>query len=148
VMIGADGTGTGDARWAQELLRRIKTTPNIEYLGARSQAEVNKLLARSHLFINTSLHEGFPNTFIQAWMREVPVVSLHVDPDGLLEKNQIGIFCGDDESRLADAVRRLISDGALRSRYAAKARAYAMSQHSMANATGLAQLFDTCGAPA
>jgi glycosyltransferase involved in cell wall biosynthesis len=148
VMIGADATGAGDQSWAQALLQRIRNTPNLQYLGARSQAEVNQLLARSHVFVNTSRYEGFPNTFIQAWMREVPVVSLHVDPDRLLEKHAIGIFCRDDETRLAEAVRRLISDSALRSRYALTAREYAMSRHSMANATGLAQLFDTCGAQA
>jgi glycosyltransferase involved in cell wall biosynthesis len=148
IMIGANATGAGEQPWAHALTRRIRDTPNVEYLGARSQAQVNQLLARSHVFVNTSRYEGFPNTFIQAWMREVPVVSLHVDPDRLLEKHAIGIFCGDDETRLAEAVRRLISDSVLRSRYAVMAREYAMSRHSMANATGLAQLFDTCGVQA
>ena len=32
--------------------------------------------------VNTSDYEGFSNTFIQAWMRRVPIASLHVDPDG------------------------------------------------------------------
>lgn len=148
VMIGADATGAGEQSWGQALQQRIAATPNLEYLGARSQAQVNELLARSHVFVNTSRSEGFPNTFIQAWMREVPVVSLHVDPEQLLEKQHIGVFCGDSESRMAEAVRRLILDASLRLRYASKAREYATSRHSMANAAGLAQLFDTCGAHA
>jgi glycosyltransferase involved in cell wall biosynthesis len=148
VMIGADATGGGERPWARALLERARSLPNVEYLGARSQAEVNQLLARAHVFVNTSRYEGFPNTFIQAWMREVPVVSLHVDPDRLLETQQVGIFCGGEEARLAQAVRNLLTDSALRSRYAEKARAYATARHSMANATGLAELLDTCEARA
>ena len=120
VMIGADATGGGERPWAQALLERARSLPNLEYLGARSQAQVNQLLARAHVFVNTSRYEGFPNTFIQAWMREVPVVSLHVDPDRLLETQQVGIFCGGEEARLAQAVRNLLTDSALRSRYAAR----------------------------
>jgi glycosyltransferase involved in cell wall biosynthesis len=148
VMIGANSTGAGEQSWARTVMERIRDTPNVQYLGGRSQAEVNQLLARSHLFVNTSRYEGFPNTFIQAWMREVPVVSLHVDPDRLLQKHEIGIFCEDDGTRLAHAVRSLIADPALRARYATRARDYAMARHSMANAKGLARLFETCAAPA
>jgi glycosyltransferase involved in cell wall biosynthesis len=145
VMIGADATGKGEKPWAQALLRRIERVPNLQYLGARSQSEVNELLARSHVFVNTSQYEGFPNTFIQAWMREVPVVSLQVDPDRLLEQQGVGIVCDDSEQQLAAAVRSLIADSAKRAGYAWKAREYAMARHSMANATGLAELIDTGG---
>ena len=64
--------------WQASLMRSIEATPNLEYLGQRTHAEVNELLARAHIFVNTSTHEGFPNTFIQAWLREVAVVSLSV----------------------------------------------------------------------
>src|SRR6202011_2983272 len=109
----------------------------LQYLGTRSQSEVNELLARSHVFVNTSRYEGFPNTFIQAWMREVPVVSLQVDPDRLLEEQGVGIACDDSEQQLAAAVRGLLEDAARRAGYARRAREYAMSRHSMANAKGL-----------
>jgi glycosyltransferase involved in cell wall biosynthesis len=145
VMVGADLTGKGEKPWAEALLRRIERTSNLQYLGARSQAEVNELLARSHIFVNTSRHEGFPNTFIQAWMREVPVVSLQVDPDRLLGGQGLGIVCGDSEQQLAAAVRRLIADSDECARQARKAREYAMARHSMTNAMGLAELLDTAG---
>lgn len=143
VVVGANASGRGDRSWTDALLRRMASAPNVQYLGARSQGEVNELLARAHVFVNTSRYEGFPNTFIQAWMREVPVVSLHVDPDRLLERERTGIFCDGSKERLAGAVRELISNAEVRTEFARRACSYALTRHSMANATGLAQLIDT-----
>ena len=145
VMIGPEGTGAGQRAWFQDLQRRVQATWNVDYRGPRSQAEVNELLAQSHLFVNTSLHEGFANTFIQAWMREVPVISLHVNPDGLLDDRGVGIFCEHSPSRMVEAVRTLLGDASMRSLCAVTAREYAMSRHSLANASELARLIDSDG---
>jgi glycosyltransferase involved in cell wall biosynthesis len=75
----------------------IRATPNLEYLGEKSQDEVNELLARAHIYVNTSLFEGFANTFIQAWMRDVAVVSLHVNPDGVFDREGVGIHAGSED---------------------------------------------------
>jgi glycosyltransferase involved in cell wall biosynthesis len=140
VMVGPWAAGGGERRWIESLTQRIQDTPNLEYLGPRSQSEVNELLARAHVFVNTSLHEGFPNTFIQAWSREVPIVSLHVDPDDLLRKEGLGVFCAGSEPRLAAAVRELLADPALRAAIAARGREHARSRHSLTNAEVLADL--------
>jgi glycosyltransferase involved in cell wall biosynthesis len=50
-------------------MRAIQSVTNVDYLGARRQREVNELLARAHVLVNTSITEGYPNTFIQAWQR-------------------------------------------------------------------------------
>lgn len=136
------GPWQGEPRWIESLRPRMSATPNFEYQGARSQDEVNALLARAHVFVNTSLYEGFPNTFIQAWMREVVVVSLHVDPDDLLEQGGLGIFCHGSQQELNAAVRRLLLDTGLRSRLAQRSREHAHSMHSLANAHSLVQLLD------
>jgi glycosyltransferase involved in cell wall biosynthesis len=145
VMIGREAIAPSERAWLNALESRIRTAPNVQYRGSRSQAEVNELLARSHVFVNTSRYEGFPNTFIQAWMREAAVVSLHVDPDRLLGERAIGLFCDGSLQRLEDAVRTLLSDSSLRAAYTAKARDYALSHHSMANADGLARLIESGG---
>jgi glycosyltransferase involved in cell wall biosynthesis len=138
-MVGAPPSGSGDRRWNEELLTSIRELPNLEYLGMRSQSEVNSLMASAHVFVNTSRQEGFPNTFIQAWMRGVPVVSLSVSPDGVLERERIGVLAG-SEGELAGAVRRLLLDSQWREQMGRRARDYALSKHSLDNVDVLVEL--------
>jgi glycosyltransferase involved in cell wall biosynthesis len=140
LMVGAPATASSDRAWNARLLRTIEETPNVEYLGPQTQDEVNTLLARSHVLVNTSDQEGFPNTFIQAWMREMPVVSF-VDPDGVLSREGVGIHALTEEE-LADGIRLLVADPNRRSEYAQRARSYASQRHSLRNAELLEKLLD------
>jgi glycosyltransferase involved in cell wall biosynthesis len=133
VMIGAGEERTGDSPWHAALMRDIATAPNVDCLGQLSQRDVNAELAKAHVFVNTSLYEGFPNTFIQAWMRGAIIVSLNVNPDGVFDGDAIGFHAGTEE-RMAGIVRRLISDPALRETIARRASAHATEFHSMKNA--------------
>jgi glycosyltransferase involved in cell wall biosynthesis len=140
LMVGARATGPRDRQWTAGLMRTVDATPNLEYAGRRTHAEVNELLARAHLLVNTSAQEGFPNTFIQAWMREVPVVSL-VNPDDVLDREKVGIHARTEDA-LIDAVRVLATDSRRRLEYAERARRYSMERHSLRNAELLEKLFD------
>ena len=142
VIVGAQAGGSGAVDWNAALLKRIATLPNVDYLGPKSQVEINNLLARAHVFVNTSVSEGFPNTFIQAWMRAVPVVSLNVDPDGVLEREAVG-FHTRTTAALESSVRRLIEMPALRAEYGARARRYALLKHSLRNVEQLIGLIGT-----
>jgi glycosyltransferase involved in cell wall biosynthesis len=142
VMAGAAAAGSGNISWNASIMQQIDAAPNIEYLGPLGQSDINRLFARAHIFVNTSTSEGFPNTFIQAWMREVPVVSLNVNPDNVLEREGVGILAR-SVAGLADAVRGLVIDSARRAQCGARARRYAMRQHSLANVAILTQLIDT-----
>ncbi|HLF11944.1 MAG TPA: glycosyltransferase family 4 protein [Gammaproteobacteria bacterium] len=142
VLVGALMAAPDERQWAETLMASIEATPNLEYVGQKSQDEVNALLARAHVFVNTSLDEGFANTFIQAWMREVPVVSLHVNPDGVFDRERVGIHAAGSEELLYQAVRRLITDPQLRSEHAACARIHAGKRHSVRNVRLLEKLID------
>jgi len=141
VMVGAPSSGSGDQAWSAALMASIRSTPNLEYLGEQSQDKVNELLARAHVYVNTSQFEGFANTFIQAWMREVAVISLHVNPDGVFEREGVGVHAG-SEDELMRAVRQLIVDAALRGSYTSRGLRYAMRSHSMQNVQRLIELID------
>jgi glycosyltransferase involved in cell wall biosynthesis len=88
---------------------------NFEYLGSVSPKEGNALIANSDIFVNTSKpQEGFPNTFIQAWLRGVPTVSLTVDPDGLISERKLGIVAGNNFVTLKDAITFLVNNPTIR----------------------------------
>lgn len=104
----------------------------IDVKGEVSNHKVNELLSQGHILINTSRQEGFSNTFIQAWMRKVPVISLQVDPDNVLGKEGIG-FCSGSFDQLVKDTKRLINDDKLRNEMGERARAYAIKNHSLKN---------------
>ncbi len=141
VMIGAPAKGGDEGAWSDALIRRIAASPNLSYLGQLDQAEVNAQLLGAYAFVNTSLYEGFPNTFVQAWLRGVPVVSLHVNPDGIFDGETVGCHAGSDE-RMAAIVRHLVENPDVRDRMSRNARQHALRFHSMENAARLARIFD------
>jgi glycosyltransferase involved in cell wall biosynthesis len=120
----------------------VAAIPNLTYLGKLPIEEVNALLACSHLFVNTSLIEGFANTFIQAWMRQVPVLSLNVDPDGLLAQEGIGFCAGGGEAALLRTLRELLSDTPKREQIGRRSEAYALANHSERNIQELISLME------
>ncbi len=89
-------------------MRSAAATKNIVYLGPKSFQQVNGILARSKILVCTSVMEGFPNTFLQAWSHGIPVVST-VDPGGVLTDHHVGIFARSYEE-LLKGVTELISD--------------------------------------
>ena len=104
---------------------------NLEYKGELSIEKVNDLLRESHLFVNTSLYEGGPpNTFVQAWMRETPIVSLNVDPDDIIRKNTLGFHSGSFEQMVKD-VKFLIENEKVRQEMGRNAREYAIREHDI-----------------
>lgn len=112
----------------------------IEVLGELPIDKVNSLLAKAHILVNTSKNEGFSNTFIQAWMRRVPVVSLQVDPDDILQKNKMGYYCSGSFTKLVQKTKILIKDNAIRETMGANAREYAIKNYSLDNIKKLVTL--------
>jgi glycosyltransferase involved in cell wall biosynthesis len=126
IMIGRSGWGP----WFDWIKMEIKNLPNFKYVGEIPQDEVNQYLNRGHILVNTSRYEGFSNTFVQAWMRRVPVVSLTVDPDQILVKEKIGFQSGIFKQLCAD-VDKLICDNKLRTEMGERALIYARKNHSV-----------------
>jgi glycosyltransferase involved in cell wall biosynthesis len=112
------------------LERLMESATNLDYAGPLPVEEVNRILAASHVLLCTSRREGFPNTFIQAWMRSVPVVSLNIDPDDVIKREKIGFCCDNFESLVRDT-RRLIDDPELRGAMGCRAREYALENHAL-----------------
>jgi glycosyltransferase involved in cell wall biosynthesis len=127
VMMGRLG---GPEKWLKSLMEQIKNVSKLQYLGEVSQNEANQRLSEGHILVNTSRFEGFSNTFVQAWLRQVPVVSLTVDPDNILAKEKLG-FCSGTFERLCSDVRILTENKAIREEMGIRARCYARKNHGV-----------------
>jgi glycosyltransferase involved in cell wall biosynthesis len=103
---------------------------NVRWLGYLPLDQVEKIMESAHLFVNTSDYEGWPNTFIQAWMRKIPVVSLNVDPDQVIEQYKLGFHSRTFE-RMVQDVRRLVTDRKLREELGENGRRYALKAHNI-----------------
>lgn len=129
----------GDQKVYGGLHERMSYLPMLRYHSELPIDKVNEILAGAHIFVNTSRAEGFPNTFIQAWMREVPVVSLIVDPDDVLVNHKLGFRSG-TLATMKEHVLTLVDQSQLRVDMGKRARAYALEYHSARNVEKLISL--------
>jgi glycosyltransferase involved in cell wall biosynthesis len=91
VMIGGSSSLSSreELNLCKEMIRKSSGISNLKLTGLIPFEEVEEYLFRAKLLVNTSEYEGFPNTFLQAWSKGVPVISF-VDPDNLLESKGLG----------------------------------------------------------
>lgn len=87
IMIG--GPDEFEIKLFEKIRRESEKIDNLKFLGFQPFEKTEEYFDKCKVFINTSLYEGFPNTFLQAWHRGVPVIS-YVDPDNIIKKNQLG----------------------------------------------------------
>src|SRR4029077_20214301 len=81
---------------------------NVNFHGPLPYRITQRLFDRARVFVNTSDIEGFPNTFLQAWARGIPVVSFF-DPDGVVRREGLGVAVASVEE-MAAAVQQLAVD--------------------------------------
>lgn len=81
---------------------------NVTFIPGVPFHEVDAFFEKAKIFINTSVYEGFPNTFIQAAIYSVPILSLKVDPDFILSKEKIGMVCDDSITVLKSNLSKIL----------------------------------------
>jgi glycosyltransferase involved in cell wall biosynthesis len=119
-MVGGPLEGTHELYRDTE--RRLAAISNAVFHGPLAYQDANALYDGARLLVNTSDFEGFPNTYLQSWIRGVPVVAL-VDPDGVIARECLGAALrGPDE--FPAAVRRLLGDRAAWQATSWRCRAY------------------------
>ena len=103
---------TGDEAYRERIIERAASLPNLTFEGFVPPDQIDSHYRDAVALVNTSEHEGFPNTFLEAWRFGVPVVSLHHTLDGSLEAEETGYHCGTMD-RMIGTVERLWADQTL-----------------------------------
>jgi Glycosyltransferase Family 4 len=98
-----------EALW-QSVTRRVRQLSNVEFLPAVPYREIQGHFDRSEVFVNTSEHEGVPNTFIHSGLGYTAILSLVVDPDSMFEHYRAGMCAAGQFERLALAAEEMLSD--------------------------------------
>lgn len=125
-----------------QIERRAEDVENLSFTGYIPYEDIDDYFADADIFLNTSTSEGFPNTFLQAWAHETPVVSLNVDPNDILRNHDIGRYADGDRDRLVASLRDLVDDAENRRLVGRNAREYFVENHSIdATATAYENLF-------
>jgi glycosyltransferase involved in cell wall biosynthesis len=122
VMIG--GPRPGAQAFYERMRARAARVPNLELTGFLPLAQVESWFDRARVLVNTSLYEGMPNTFLQAWARGVPTLAT-------VDAGVTTVF-----GQLADAateLERLFADEAYRRAKSAACRAWFDRHHSAAS---------------
>ena len=125
-VVGAPNTQT---EYASALCRRASRIRNVTMHGRVMHDEMMKFYRSSRLLCCTSTHEGFPNTFLEAWSLGVPVVSTF-DPDDLIVDQGLGV-AANDVPALVNGIHTLLSSPDRWQQASRAARRYYLENHTI-----------------
>jgi len=104
--------------------------PNIEFTEKVPFKQVGEFFAKAKVYVNTSESEGFPNTFLQACENSTAIVSLQVNPDGFLDKNNCGLCADGDWETFVEQVHKML-DEPTAAEFGNNARKYLVQNHDV-----------------
>jgi L-malate glycosyltransferase len=97
---------------------------DVRFLGTRT--DIESLLARAHVFVLPSLHEGMSNAVMEAMAAGRPVVATDVGGTGELLRERGVLVPPSDAERLADGLAQVLGDPSLAARLGEEARDWSL----------------------
>jgi glycosyltransferase involved in cell wall biosynthesis len=123
------GPYDADADYKEEIETAAARVPNVRLHGPADRAELDDLYRRALCLCCTSDHEGFPNTFLEAWSHGLPVVSTW-DPASIIAENKLGVI-GRTAADLAASLAALRNVTGMWDSLSAAARGYFDENHAI-----------------
>lgn len=116
-------------KYSGTVLAQAAKIENIVLHGMVPRDRMVDLYREASLLCCTSVYEGFPNTFLEAWSYGVPVVST-VDPDDLIAKLGLGATATDAAS-LTEGITGLLNSRVRWRAASDAARRYYLANHTV-----------------
>jgi glycosyltransferase involved in cell wall biosynthesis len=99
------------SRSATEKVRNAaQQVQNLRLIEEVPKEDMSEYYRNALMLVNTSDFEGFPSSFVEACSVGTPLLSLRVDPDGILSRQGVGIMANSDMESLRQGLQRLLED--------------------------------------
>jgi glycosyltransferase involved in cell wall biosynthesis len=99
--------------YQRRVMNRAEGLANVELAGEVPPEEIHEYYQNAIALVNTSAFEGFPNTYLEAWRYDTPVVGLEVDPGRFVEPD-VDAFADGDMERLERMITELSVDNSMK----------------------------------
>ena len=124
------GTPSGNS---EGIMKELSALQNVECLGHVPPAQTLQIIADAAMLLSTSEGEGFPIVFLEAWSLGTPVMSMKVDPDGVIEKKSLGRVTNTVDETV-EGIQALMQASDVRAGVAVRARQHVAEAHGEAAA--------------
>ncbi len=118
----------------RELMNKAKALDNVHIHGKKLGGELGELYEQAMILCCTSVYEGFPNTFLEAWSYGLPIVST-VNPDLVLERERLGVFVKNVAEMIA-AIKKLVVSEDYLTEVSGRAKEYFSAHYDVDTAMG------------
>jgi len=118
-----------ESDFAKEICNCARTLPNLTLHGAVPRTRMPEFYRQAACLCCTSVLEGFPNTFLEAWSYGLPVVSTF-DPDRLIADGRLGV-AAEDAAGLAAGIGWLIQSPEEWRQISFRVRRYYVENHTL-----------------
>lgn len=108
---------------------RVRRPPNLTIVERVPAHEIRDYLYSARMAVNTPQFEGSQNSFLQAAMMGVPIVSLEVAPDGVRSRHSCGVCAAGDRLAMREAVLELSVDDDCADAFSATCRRCGLERH-------------------
>ena len=123
----AGGINQKNPKYSTSIINKMNTMSNVEYLGPIPFNSISNVYKQGKILLNTSIYEGFPNVFLEAWINKIPVISFF-DPDGIISNNRLGKVVY-DMIDLQKTIIEFINNSDLINEYGEKGKKYVEDNH-------------------
>jgi glycosyltransferase involved in cell wall biosynthesis len=131
IMIGT----TNNEKYMAEIKRKVSKVEGLTHIPFVPPDEIYEYYQNSYGLVNTSRYEGFPNTFIEAWRFETPVITFNSVLNGLIERKGMGV-CLDDVTPPAEEIQMYLNNHQEMRRIGQNGRKYVKRNHSIEKVFG------------
>lgn len=140
VVCGGPSTHGTPSGYSEGIMKQLSALQNVECLGHVPAERTLQIIANAAMLLSTSDGEGFPSVFLKAWAFGTPVISLKIDPDGVIKEKKLGRVSGSVDKAI-EAIQTLMNNPGARDEMANRARHHVAEAHGEAASV---RAFEAC----